>query len=98
MRQHCFRLPLRLVHGVQASALANISRPGTSARLVETLKSAGRQYLTEARAMVQEAHPGLNVGVDLQRADPLPMSIDLSETARLVVVGSRGSAGLAGSW
>lgn len=100
------RLPLHLVHAVNAalSAAAYIGRFGAptsffeaiEASFFEAIEADGRRHLAEAEAAVRQAHPGLEVDVDLQRGDPVPILINLSQTARLLVLGSRGLGGFSG--
>ena len=91
-------VPLRLVHGVDVSVYiaADIGRPSASTNFFEVLESAGRRCLAEAAAMVRQAHPQLDVAVDLLSGHPVPLLIDLSQTARLMVLGSRGLGGFSG--
>ena len=91
-------VPLRLVHGVDVSVYiaADIGRPSASTNFFEVLESDGRRRLAEAEAMVRQAHPQLEVAVDLLSGHPVPLLIDLSQTARLMVLGSRGLGGFSG--
>jgi nucleotide-binding universal stress UspA family protein len=92
------RLPLHLLHAVNAalSAAAYIGRFGAPTSFFEAIEADGRRHLAEAEAAVRQAHPGLEVDVDLQRGDPIPILINLSQTARLLVLGSRGLGGFSG--
>jgi nucleotide-binding universal stress UspA family protein len=92
------RVPLRLVHGVHVpvSAAAYIGRMGVPTSFFEILESDGRRYLADAEAAVHQAHPEVEVDVDLLRGYPVPVLISLSQAARLMVLGSRGLGGFSG--
>lgn len=90
------RMPLRLVHAVNPSALAyttELSAPRTFAEYVEALKSDGRQRLAEAETAVRQAHPELDIELDLPNADPGTALLNLSGHALLIALGSRGLGG-----
>jgi nucleotide-binding universal stress UspA family protein len=87
---------LRLVHAVHISALAFAGGFGPPQDFFDALESDGRRQLAEAETAIRQAHPELDVEVDLRTADPVPTLIDLSDNARLVVLGSRGLGGFSG--
>jgi nucleotide-binding universal stress UspA family protein len=89
------RVPLLLIHGVKIST-AIIGRLEVATSFFEALESDGRRYLAEAETAVRQAYPRLEVAVELYNEDPVPVLIDLSRTARLVVLGSRGLGGFSG--
>lgn len=91
-------VPLRLVHGVDVSVsiAADVGRLGASTNFFEVLESDGRGRLAEAEAMVRQAHPQLEVAIDLLSGHPVPLLIDLSQTACMMVLGSRGLGGFSG--
>jgi nucleotide-binding universal stress UspA family protein len=82
-------IPLRLVHSINISAAGLIST-------TEVLNSEGRRHLAEAQAAVREAHPQVDVEVDLQHADPVRVLVERSRHACLLVLGSRGLGGFRG--
>jgi nucleotide-binding universal stress UspA family protein len=92
------RVPLRLVHGanVSVAAAAYFGRFSMPTSFFEAIEADGLRHLAEAEAAVRQAHPGLEVDVDLQSGDPVTVLIDLSQTARLIVLGSRGLGGFRG--
>jgi nucleotide-binding universal stress UspA family protein len=92
------RVPLRLVHSVHTSvsAAAYIGRMGVPTSFFEILESDGRRYLADAEAAVRQAHPEVEVDTDLLSGYPVPVLIDLSQAARLMVLGSRGLGGFSG--
>lgn len=67
------RVPLRLVHGVKVSALSAAAYidglPPTD--FFDALESDGHRYLAEAKAAVRQAHPGLEVDVELRSGNPV---------------------------
>ena len=83
--------PLTLVHTVNSvtpafmDASMNDSRGSRS-----VLDAAGHAVLSEARAQVESAAPGLEVDEVFDLVDPREMLLQLSEHAAMVVVGSRG--------
>ncbi|HET9117570.1 MAG TPA: universal stress protein [Pseudonocardiaceae bacterium] len=77
------RVALRLVHSVPLSAARHVGS-------FETLEVQGRQYVTQAQDRVRQIYPEVSVDVEVHGGDPVPVLVDLSEHARLVVVGSRG--------
>jgi nucleotide-binding universal stress UspA family protein len=91
------RARVRLVHAVTVSAFTytgGITPPPES--FFAELDAAGGRYLAEARDAVRRAHPDLDIDTDLQHTDPAPALIEESATAKLVVLGSRGSGGFSG--
>lgn len=96
IRRH---VPLRLVHAVNTSSLGCALGLETSLNydeFVETLESDGRQRLAEAENALRQAHPELDLDVELLKADPIPALIELSGGSRLIVLGSRGLGGFTG--
>ncbi|MDT7716893.1 MAG: hypothetical protein QOH09_2885 [Pseudonocardiales bacterium] len=89
-------IPLRLVHGVNTCVLAGTGGVALPQSFFDALEGEGRRMLAEAETAIRQQHPGLDVGVDLYTADPVPTLIDMSEHARLMVLGSRGRGGFTG--
>jgi nucleotide-binding universal stress UspA family protein len=89
-------IPLRLVHGVNTSVRAGTGGVALPQSFFDALERDGRQTLAEAETAIRQQHPGLDVGVDLYTADPVPTLIEVSKHARLVVLGSRGRGGFTG--
>jgi hypothetical protein len=44
----------------------------------DALERDGRQMLAEAETAIRQQHPGLDVGLDLYTADPVPTLIEVS--------------------
>jgi nucleotide-binding universal stress UspA family protein len=90
------RAPLRLVHAVNTSTPAYAGGLGYPQSFFDALESDGRQLLGEAETAIHQAHPELDVAVELQAVDPVPALIEESGNARLIVLGSRGLGGFSG--
>lgn len=85
--------PLTVVHAAGEGDIhtaAWIGYEGAALQEVPDLLTTAREVVAEAVAAVEAAHPGLEV-IGLPRVgDPRRTLVDLSETAHLVVLGSRG--------
>jgi nucleotide-binding universal stress UspA family protein len=77
------RAPLRLVHGVPLGAV------GYSGSF-EAQEAQGRRYVTQAAAAVSRVWPEVDLDIEVYNGDPVPVLVELSRHARLVVVGSGG--------
>jgi len=88
-------LPLRLVHAVKVPVGPDIGGLMDQGYVTE-LKSAGRELVAGLQAEIVEIHPDLDVHTDVTVADPVTTLIAESETAHLVVLGSRGLGGFTG--
>ena len=77
------RVPLRLVHTIPLSA---VRRVGSS----QASEAQGHEYVTQAQMEVRQITPEVTVDVEVHSGDPVPVLVDLSQHARLLVVGSRG--------
>lgn len=77
------RVPLCLTHSVPLSASGHVGN-------VEAAEAQGLQDVTQAQEEVRERHPEVTVDVEVHSGDPVPVLVDLSQHARLLVVGSRG--------
>ena len=62
----------------------------------EVLAEEGRRWLLEAASQAREAEPQVDVSRVLERTDPATVLIAESETAQLLVLGSRGLGGFTG--
>src|SRR6476469_3757262 len=83
--------PLTLVPTVNSVTPAYIDASLTDSRGSRSvLDAAGHAVLSEARAQVESAAPGLEVDEVFDLVDPREMLLQLSEHAAMVVVGSRG--------
>ncbi|WP_370964305.1 universal stress protein [Amycolatopsis sp. cg9] len=88
-------LPLRLVHAVSQPAMAH-SAAALPAEFSAALETDGRRWLGEARAAVVDGRPDLAVELDLAAGAPVASLVEVSRSARLVVVGSAGLGGFPG--
>ena len=86
-------LPLRLVHAVEVSTIAYGGAFGLPQDFFDALRQSGRGYLDDATAAAGKLHPELAVTADLLDGSPIPVLVDASEHAAMVVLGSRGLGG-----
>jgi nucleotide-binding universal stress UspA family protein len=77
------RVPLRLVHSAPLSAVRQVGS-------FEASQAQGHEDVTQAQAEVRQTYPEVTVDVEVHSGDPVPILVDLSQHARLLVVGSRG--------
>jgi nucleotide-binding universal stress UspA family protein len=86
--------PLALVHSSETLSVRGASwvdAPGIDHQgLNEGIHAASRLVLDHARKQAEQAAPGLTVLTELLDADPRDALVDLSASAHMVVVGSRG--------
>jgi nucleotide-binding universal stress UspA family protein len=88
--------PLRLAHSADNRTFAYGTRLAPSQALFDGLQAEGRRVLSEVRAAVLDRHPGLDVTVALHTSGPVAAMLEESDTALIVVVGSRGTGGFPG--
>ena len=67
-------------------------------RLVESLEAAHRDVLDQALEIITASHPSVTVKAHLVRDDPALALLRLSESAALLVVGTRQRRGLSRMW
>jgi nucleotide-binding universal stress UspA family protein len=88
------RRPLDLVHAygrVGVGELAWLGTPGLDqSRLADVLRTAGESLLVEARGIALDEAPGLEVRTHVLGSDARDVLVEASDSAHLVVVGSRG--------
>ena len=89
-------LPLRLVHAVKVPALAYPGGQAVDQQFFEELEQAGHRVLADVRAEIAEIHPELAVHTEVVIADAVATLVAESETAHLMVLGSRGLGGFTG--
>lgn len=88
------RLQLRLVHAVpRITAYTPVTVPRS---FEEALKDQGRQWLEQGAVLARQEAPGVEVATDLLDGVPAAVLVDLSRSARMVVLGSRGLGGFTG--
>lgn len=88
--------PLRLAHSADTTAFAYGARLAPTQTLFDELQAEGRRVLSEVRTAVLDRHPDLEVTVALHMSGPVAALLEESDTALLVVVGSRGTGGFPG--
>lgn len=88
-------LPLRLVH-VHASPIA---LPGGVFDLTvvrNAMRAQGRGRLADARTVAAEVAPDVRIDIRLEHAPLVPVLVEASRTASLLVLGTRGLGGFTG--
>jgi nucleotide-binding universal stress UspA family protein len=89
------RVPLRLVYALTVSALALSGGLGAPQSFFAALETDGHKALSDAENAIRHAHPDLKVTTELCGSAAVPALIEDSETAQLLVLGSRGMGGFA---
>lgn len=85
------RAPLRLVYAVGVPPLGYGGRA-----YVDELAAVGQDRLAETGEAVRERYPALEIETDLRMGNPVPELVEQSQSARMVVLGSRGLGGFTG--
>jgi nucleotide-binding universal stress UspA family protein len=88
-------LELRIVHGLQLAGLyygGGISGVG-AAQLFEAIQADGERAIAEARSLAASIGKDLVITTQLPNEPPVPMLIDESRHARMLVVGRSGTGG-----
>jgi len=89
------QLPLRLVQAVKLPMVPY--RGGVMDQgYFDGMAEFGRQQLTEVQAELAGVHPDLEIHIEVVVADPVATLVAESETAHLLVLGSRGLGGFTG--
>ncbi len=88
--------PLRLAHSADTNTLAYSAWLAPTQDYFNDLQADGTRILTDARNAVLARHPELDVTVALHMSGPVAALIEESDTALLLVLGSRGTGGFAG--
>jgi nucleotide-binding universal stress UspA family protein len=89
------RAPLRLVYALMVSALALSGGLGAPQSFFAALEADGHKALSDAENAIRHAHPDLEVTTELCGSAAVPALVEDSETAQLLVLGSRGMGGFA---
>jgi len=89
-------MSLRLTHAVNIAAIAYGGSFGLPKDYFEAMNQDGRTYLADAGSLARSLHPDLPVTTELIEGSPIPILVDASEQAALVVLGSRGVGGFTG--
>ncbi|WIY00442.1 universal stress protein [Amycolatopsis mongoliensis] len=91
-------LELRIVHGLQLTGLYyGGGLPGASAEaLFDAIRADGERVVADARSLAASVDKDLVIGSELPNEPPVPMLIDESRHARLLVVGRTGTGGFTG--
>ena len=90
-------LELKIVHGLQVAGLyygGGMTGIG-AATLFEAVQADGERAVADARALAASVDKDLVIGTELPNDPPVPMLIDQSRHARLLVVGRTGTGGFA---
>ncbi|MEV6873139.1 universal stress protein [Amycolatopsis sp. NPDC051128] len=90
-------LELRIVHGLQVTGLyygGGMTGMGAAA-LFEAVQADGERAIADARTLAASIDKDLVVTTELPNEPPVPMLIDESRHARLLVVGRSGTGGFA---
>ena len=85
--------PLRLVHVCHLAPVRHPRQISPPPEYRDAVLEQGRHWLTEAEEAAGHAEPGVPVTTDLREGIAADVLIRESDTARLVVVGSRGLGG-----
>lgn len=87
----CHHRPLALAYAQGVMSPYWVMHAGIDLRdMRESLQEAGEELLAQEAARVRAQYPSLEVTTTNAAADPRDLLLDLSETAEIVVVGSRG--------
>ena len=89
-------MSLRLTHAVSVAAIAYGGAYAWPKGYFEAVQQDGRTYLADAVSLVRGLHPDLSVTTQLVEGGPIPVLVDASAEAALVVLGSRGQGGFTG--
>jgi nucleotide-binding universal stress UspA family protein len=84
--------PITLLHAVPSTTPVWLDPAGSTAREARelSLRDKGQDVLDRARADVHRLEPGLTVYDECRIDDPREALVELSETASMIVLGSRG--------
>ncbi|MET8997544.1 universal stress protein [Amycolatopsis sp. NPDC004169] len=91
-------LQLKIVHGLQVAGLyygGGMTGIG-AATLFEAVQKDGERAIADARALAASIDEDLVIGTDLPNDPPVPMLIEESRHARMLVVGRTGTGGFTG--
>lgn len=91
-------LQLKIVHGLQIAGLyygGGMTGIG-AATLFEAVQSDGERAIADARALAASVDKDLVVGTELLNDPPVPMLIEESRHARMLVLGRTGTGGFTG--
>ena len=83
------RQGLRLLHAYVVSAIG-VPAYGMPPDISGAFRTEAEDVLASAAAVIQTAHPALDVAADLVNADPRPALVQASEHATLTVLGTKG--------
>jgi nucleotide-binding universal stress UspA family protein len=90
-------LQLRIVHGLQLTGLYYGGLPGAGAEaLFDAIRADGDRIVADARSLAESVDKDLVITTELPNEPPVPMLIDESRHARMLVVGRTGAGGFTG--
>ncbi|MBN6040363.1 universal stress protein [Amycolatopsis sp. 195334CR] len=87
---------LHIVHGLRVAELYYGGGLAMPSKLVDSLREAGDQLLADAEETAREVVGELSVYTEMPTEPPVPLLIDLSREARMVVVGRSGRSAFTG--
>jgi nucleotide-binding universal stress UspA family protein len=90
-------LQLRIVHGLQLTGLCyGGGLPGGGEALFDVIQADGDRIIAEARSVAESVGKDLVITTELPTEPPVPMLLDESRHARMLVVGRTGAGGFPG--
>lgn len=90
------KLGLQIVHGVRVAELYYGGGLAGPAKLIDSLREAGERVLADAEQLARDVVKDLSVYTEMPTEPPVPLLIDLSGEARMVVVGHSGRSAFTG--
>jgi nucleotide-binding universal stress UspA family protein len=88
--------PLRVVLAFAPIPAGHVGNPGLGTAYRHTMTEAARAVLDAAAELARQTAPGVAVESELCQGFPVPVLLDESDNAQLIVVGSRGLGGFTG--
>ena len=90
------KLDLLVVHGLRVAELYYGGGLAGTASMIDLVRETAVQILDEAKAIAHAVDGDLTIETAMPTESPAPLLIDLSRSARMVVVGQTGHEGFAG--
>lgn len=90
------RLGLHIVHAVRVAELYYGGAYAGSGAVLEVMREEGTRILDEAVALARSIDADLTISTSMPTESPVPLLIDLSREARMLVIGHTGTGGFAG--
>lgn len=89
-------LGLHIVHGFRATELYYGGGLAIPSKLIDSLREAGEQVLKDAERTARGVVEDLSIYTEMPTEPPVPLLIDLSREARMIVVGHSGRSAFTG--